>query len=91
MEDDSVIHGIEGVREVQVQHNREALRSALGIQEALQFAQLPRCATISAKSLLRVLQQPLFFRKTFQPFCNDVKKDYKFGTDTRYRAKLCDL
>ena len=35
MEDGSVIHGIEGVREVQVQHDREALRPALGVQEAL--------------------------------------------------------
>jgi hypothetical protein len=38
VKDGSVIHGIEGVCEVQVQHNREALGSALGVQEALQFA-----------------------------------------------------
>ncbi len=38
VKDGSVMYGIEGVCEVQVQHNQEALGSALGVQEALQLA-----------------------------------------------------
>ncbi len=86
-----VIYRVKGILDIQIQHDRDSSTSARPFQEALQFGDLPLCASVRPEAFLHFVYRLVLFYGAAKIAIHHLGKYYKLGAWLTSRSKVRHL
>jgi hypothetical protein len=86
-----VIYRVKGILDIQIQHDRDSSTSARPFQEALQFGDLPLCASVRPEAFLHFVYRLVLFYGAAKIAVHHLGKNYKLGAWLTSRSKVRHL